>query len=497
VINAIEFVFNKIKVFFEDLIKWLGFLFSWNDILRTHNVTKNILKKYAGYCISNIGTFKTQVTEVFQNLEANINNWAGLPAPTLTTTDITSKGNSDVGQNSPQSRYGIYHTQHNVTNATSTGLTPSAGTGSILQDLLNMVDREGDAFKTAYNNILDIINNISTLSLLDVIKKIIAILVDLILTTMENIAVTFLDIAADIVQGAMDLLDAPIDIPVISWLYGLITNGSKLSILDLVCLVVAIPSTLIYKVATNRAPFPDDGLSTGLINATDFATIQKLCADASKAPSPMALQATNYKLGDSPLLLSGDIYDTIAFSANCMAFGGAILLSIVNGIKMYSENGPESSLLYSLAGILYLPYVSPDIMGSIKQLKDVKWYAVMNEVVTSLCTIKALIDISGYNKKNSEFAMGWDKASPFIESALNFIWQVPTTAAVCYKENQSMSGFVNFLGGSFFDAGGIIAPIVADDPEKLSQIAAFAASVACNVGYGSCCLATNFIPSNE
>jgi hypothetical protein len=25
-------------VFFDDLIKWLGFIFQWNDILRTHKV---------------------------------------------------------------------------------------------------------------------------------------------------------------------------------------------------------------------------------------------------------------------------------------------------------------------------------------------------------------------------------------------------------------------------------------------------------------------------
>jgi hypothetical protein len=35
-VNAVEFVFSKIEVFFEDLIKWLGFIFQWGDILRTH-----------------------------------------------------------------------------------------------------------------------------------------------------------------------------------------------------------------------------------------------------------------------------------------------------------------------------------------------------------------------------------------------------------------------------------------------------------------------------
>lgn len=45
--SAIEFVFKKIKVFFDDLVAWLGFLFNWGDILRTHRVIKNVFKQYA------------------------------------------------------------------------------------------------------------------------------------------------------------------------------------------------------------------------------------------------------------------------------------------------------------------------------------------------------------------------------------------------------------------------------------------------------------------
>ena len=40
VVGAVEFVFNQIKVFIEELIAWLGFLFDWADIKRTHGVMK-------------------------------------------------------------------------------------------------------------------------------------------------------------------------------------------------------------------------------------------------------------------------------------------------------------------------------------------------------------------------------------------------------------------------------------------------------------------------
>src|SRR5262249_39226854 len=35
VVHAVEFVLSKIEVFFEDLVKWLGFIFQWADIVRT------------------------------------------------------------------------------------------------------------------------------------------------------------------------------------------------------------------------------------------------------------------------------------------------------------------------------------------------------------------------------------------------------------------------------------------------------------------------------
>ncbi|KAJ5204371.1 uncharacterized protein N7498_005250 [Penicillium cinerascens] len=42
--GAIEFVRNKIEVAFAKLVPWLGFIFNWSDIKRTHLVMKNIMK---------------------------------------------------------------------------------------------------------------------------------------------------------------------------------------------------------------------------------------------------------------------------------------------------------------------------------------------------------------------------------------------------------------------------------------------------------------------
>ncbi len=109
VVSAVEFVFNKIKVFIEDLIKWLGFLFKWADIIRTHNVLKNTFKQFAGYSIQQIDVTKEKLVELFRVLEEKIDHWSGLvPNIPSTVGGLTSASTPDPDQNSPQANWGIY-----------------------------------------------------------------------------------------------------------------------------------------------------------------------------------------------------------------------------------------------------------------------------------------------------------------------------------------------------------------------------------------------------
>jgi hypothetical protein len=73
VFNAIEFVFNKLKTVFEDLVAWLGVLFNWDDILRTHRVIKNELKSRAKACVNSIDLLRSSVLDFFLQLENKIN----------------------------------------------------------------------------------------------------------------------------------------------------------------------------------------------------------------------------------------------------------------------------------------------------------------------------------------------------------------------------------------------------------------------------------------
>jgi hypothetical protein len=97
----------------------------------------------------------------------------------------------------------------------------------------------------------------------------------LILKSTKNLVVKIVDIIKIIANGLLDALDASINIPVLSSIYKTI-SGYDLNFLDLICLIGAIPITVIFKIITNEMPFPDDSLTQSLIDAPDFTSLRKL-----------------------------------------------------------------------------------------------------------------------------------------------------------------------------------------------------------------------------
>lgn len=78
----------------------------------------------------------------------------------------------------------------------------------------------------------------------------------------------------------------------ISWVYKLVT-GSDLTLIDLMCFVGAIPTTIICKVTSGKAPFPDDSRTDALIEAQDFETSRSRFATPSVSAAVAVSIATD------------------------------------------------------------------------------------------------------------------------------------------------------------------------------------------------------------
>ena len=488
--HAVEFVMNKIGVFLEDLIKWLGYLFSWDDILRTHAVLKNVLNCYLEKCVAGLDTIADDLKAGFSDVEKYVDAWANIPdniPPALAPSTLSATASTATpppGQGSPQANWGIHHLKSNADGG-QTSAQPNSGVlgelDTLLAPLIAALKTEEQVLADAAASFKsDIVDAFDSLTLEALIKKLIAIIADAVLESVETVLLAAIEVLTSLVEGAIEGLNATIEIPVISSIYKDVAHAD-LSLLDLMCLVAAIPITVGYKLITEDAPpFPDDATSSALIAAPDWATVQQVCNG-----STLALTANVATTAPST-------NDIIVLSAGISSAVGSILLSIFSPLK---QKFPAVKPFPIITGLSYLLYVAPDIVGQIPDLKAKKWWAITNEIIADLMVLKcSLADTGvGLTAAGSAARNLWDQPSAWIDFGANILWQVPTSAALFDPENENVAGLLAFWGGTSFDCNGILSPALADDSDPLSWGVLVALAAVFNAGYGALSLASSVL----
>jgi hypothetical protein len=494
VVSAVEFVLNKIEVAFEDLIKWLGFIFEWGDIVNTHKVIKNILKQVANRAVTQIQTLENDVKTAFEGIEQELDAWANIPSVPDPVGTYQSNSSNVPGFGSPQSNWAMSQMKSNVSDATTTASGSNSVTG-VMEQMLNDLEGMAKAELTDLTNVIqriqtDVIANVASLSPTDILKKIVAILTDAILTTAENLIVTALDLLKLVIEGMVDLLDAPISIPILSNIYQDIA-GSELSFLDLACLVVAIPATIIYKLVAGKAPFsPSD--SQALSAAKDYASLQTLFAPpkaavakaapaaffavaAAAAPSISDEIPTDPSMNSEALIVATIVSNFVALIGSL----GVIAMSVIK--RGFNETQTTPVHIQVLAATFYLPYVMPDLMGGFRSTPGA-WSTVMNDVITCVAFGKTCADNNAFLAKQTSWA---NYASPVLESLINLLWFVPAGAGFKGSPQQASDCF-GLAANCLFDLGGVITPLAEPKIMPIPPVAdvAFLAIQGLNFGYG-------------
>ncbi len=81
-------------------------------------------------------------------------------------------------------------------------------------------------------------------------------LIDFILQALEDVGDAVLEGAAAALTSLSEGWNASIEIPVISWLWThVITDGDQLTLLDLLALILAVPTTILFDLIEGQAPF--------------------------------------------------------------------------------------------------------------------------------------------------------------------------------------------------------------------------------------------------
>ncbi|GAA3618076.1 hypothetical protein [Flavivirga jejuensis] len=432
--SAIEFVFNKIKVFIEDLIKWIGFLFKWNDIIRTHDVLKNVFKRGIENSVNQIDVLKENTNLIFDNLQSRIDSWAGLETTIGNLSEKSAAAGSCPGKDDPQSNYGTYHLNNGAAKS-KTNASIINGVTDQLEDLLNTlasaIETEGDIFENAYNTLkTQVINQVDTLPIGEILKRSIAIIADILIESVENLVDTAIDIIKILMQGVLDILDAKIEIPVLSWLYKEIT-GNNLSLLDAVCLALAIPTTLLYKISENKVPFPDNSTTRALISASSWSQLQDVLNISVVSNSPQARKLvetdgikTQSTDDDLTSLQKGFIL-ALRLTAFCSSFAFI-------GLNIAKKAAPNSKSTSILHGICFYTTTAPNFASGLIKSTEQRWDKVMGEVIYGITIIEKLVDVFTYRQETDPKMKVWANATKFIDCTLGVAGLVTTFAPLGY-----------------------------------------------------------------
>ena len=248
-------------------------IFPWKDILAIKHALVNITT--AGIIMGSdvFADLEEKADERFIGLRAKVRELKNKSLPKeLTDVRISKDPPSPQGPdsenmagiiNSPQMQYGAYHLRHSAGKQSESGLIGPRAEGEssfdrlvkrlsgILDSLVALAVRFGV-------NILDLFSN-KDFGLDVLIAKIGLELAEDALGVVQKVVVALLGSLSDLLLELADAMNADIKIPVIGPLYSKLTQGSRFTVLDMVCLLLAIPATLAYKAAIGPLPKEDKG----------------------------------------------------------------------------------------------------------------------------------------------------------------------------------------------------------------------------------------------
>lgn len=262
--KAMSWVFEKITVGIQRLIDFLGFIFSWQDMLTTSDSIVAVINAALDYGQDQIPGLKAQEQAWVRSLRDSVQNRiAPVAAATGTETkdpeesasmDATKDG---VAYNwtSYQVTYGGLASNSAITPPTESSAT-SVADDATLQDLWNQIS---NIFATVEHLVSDIgqdVRDLFTTSTTssDIYARLQEQLINSALDTVQNVADALLTALSLALSKFRDLGNQSIQIPIFSSLWKKITNGRDFTVFNAFALLLAIPSTIVYKLVRKKAP---------------------------------------------------------------------------------------------------------------------------------------------------------------------------------------------------------------------------------------------------
>ena len=447
--DYVEIVFKKIGVSFQKLFEWLGFLFDWEDILRSKKAVKYLVNRQLSYFKSQTGTwsktlcddiedFRRDAHEImidFANIISGKSFFGYYNEQKVENKDMTQALSNNFVQDKLFSK-----SSEIIVNDLNISVSPLYEEG--MNDLIEKLEKYSSylqsnediqkglgSIRSGYSSLDRFFTNLFA----DFVKCLDTI-IQLILTGIEELITAAFSLLEETIDAFSDLMNHKIEIPYIGSLYRYISGGDNLTFLDLVSLLIAIPLTVGYKVITKSAPFDSDAKVAQYCDAIDkklsgngnfinqsalpwMETIDKMIG----AFSGFYLYIANMTI-DSDYIVhkEGNFFDDFSIICEliytatalpvlngtvgkgpwalfyCSAVGFILDLIVFAGTKLYIDRFKKGAYVTTFYGVIHIGVV---LYAIGQDISTIKWYDIVGNIAPCFAEIfKFMTDNPSFGK---------------------------------------------------------------------------------------------------
>ena len=280
--KAMSWVFEKITVGVQALIDFIGFIFSWDDILTTSDSIVAVINAGLDYGQDQIAGLQAQEAAWIRGLKEDTAN--RVEPVTAATGSETKDPDETASMDSANNGVGYNWVSYQVTYGgmgTTSAITPAstlATEDATLQDLWNSISAILQGVEHLVTDIGQDVNDLFTpaTTSTQVFARLQQQLINSALDTVQNVSDLFLTALSLALSQFRSIGNQPIEIPIFSALWKKITNGRSLTVFNAFSLLLAIPSTIIYKLVKGATPPSLVGMTKADFSAYVNGTSTKL-----------------------------------------------------------------------------------------------------------------------------------------------------------------------------------------------------------------------------
>lgn len=447
--DYVEIVLKKVGVSFQNIFEWLGFLFDWEDILRSKKAVKYLVNKQLSYFMSQTGIWSKTLCDDIEEFKQDAHEIMIDFANIISGKSFFGYYNEQKVENKDMTEALSNHFVLDKLFSKSSeiivnDLDISASTlyEEGMDDLIEKLNKYSSYLQSnedVKKGLGSIRSGYSTLdrfftNLFSDFIKCLDTIIQLILSGIEELITAAFSLLEEAIGAFSDLMNHKIEIPYISSLYRYISGGDNLTFLDLISLLIAIPLTIGYKVIKKSAPFDSDAKVVQYCDAID----KKLSGNGNliKQSDLSWMEAIDKMIGafsgfylylanmtiDSDYIVhkEGNFFDDFSIICEfvytltalpvlngtagkgpwtllyCSAAGFVLDLIVFIGTKLYIDRFSKGAYVTTGYGVIHIGVV---LYAIGQDISNIKWYDIVGNIAPCFAEIfKFMTDDASFGK---------------------------------------------------------------------------------------------------